>query len=371
MFYHPPRTPPPARFPKSAMKKYILLLALCSASFACKKNAEPAQTGAETTEAAVDGSPAAAAGTDADGEDSEAAPEDAEDAPTTDGSSDANAEDTESDTDALALTNAQSEVRVTSAGAAPRRVLAFDLAKMKPGSAESVTDITTKMMGETMIMPRMITDIHARELKVVGDKLMVTMEMSDQRYEERSSDQMHQMMLASMKEAPPSGAMTVKFSIDAHGMTDDFSVTSTNEELEVAMNTAVGNIRNMSSNLPLEAVGVGATWTTTTRADLGGSLSLEVVVHSTLVELSANSAVIELRFEAPDFIKAFGDENLADLEGAKVSGGSLTGSGRTVVRFDTLLSESEQVLVMMLDLEVEGQKATTEMTMDIKVRGAK
>lgn len=358
------------------MKKYILLLALCGASFACKKGQDPANAPLEpaTVATANETRDGDEDGTDEDGTDEDGSDEDGDGAEGTPAPSEADAaanatrEELEEAIGAIELTDAWSEIKVTSAGAAPRRVLTLDLAKMQPGAIKTITDVTTQVMGQTMVMPRMITEVRMRDLKLNGDKLSLTMETSNQRYEKVSDDTMHLMMLESLRQTPPTGAVTMNYSVDKHGTPSDFEVISTDEDLQQAMTAAIGNIRNLSSNFPAEAVGVGATWTTTTRAELGGAWGMEVLVHSTLKELKSDSAVIELRFEAPDFIRSLKEEDLEDFQDAKILGGSLNGSGRSVVRFDSLLSEGEQTMTMALEVEVDGQKMKTEMLVNLKIQ---
>src|SRR5690554_902987 len=142
------------------MKKYILLLALCGASFACKKGQDPANaplepatvaTANETRDGDEDGSDEDGSDEDGDGAEGTPAPSEA------DAAANAMREELEEAIGAIELTDAWSEIKVTSAGAAPRRVLTLDLAKMQPGAIKTITDVTTQVMGQTMVMPRMIT----------------------------------------------------------------------------------------------------------------------------------------------------------------------------------------------------------------------
>lgn len=340
------------------MKKYILLLALCSASFGCKKAAESEVTTIETQAAAenTEGAPTEGTAPEEAAAEAPGEPADGEKAP--------EAGDTVIAFDADSF-RAESKITVVSQGSEPRQTLRLDLAKIRTGSATMRTEIRTTAMGQAMVLPRVLNTIRITDVKHVGDKVVSTMEISPQRFEKLSDDPMHLQMLEAMKEQPGNVEMRFSYAVDAQGGASDMKLLSASEEATEALSMMMNNLQSMTGNFPAEAMGVGGSWTITTTMTLGANMSIEVRANNTITAINKDSVAITTKIDAPDLMKLIQDGVLGDTGGMTPSEANLTGNGQATFRFDSLLPEMEQRIHLTMKMTVEGQDVG--MVMDAKL----
>lgn len=354
-------------------RRIVLLLALLLL-VGCKKAddaGEDRNASALESGGAADGDERSGDETDdaGDGDENEAAVDDAD----TDGD-DAAEDDAEvgDDADSDDVKPAiKSEVTLESKGSKPRRTLTFDLDKVTPRSYITRTDVDTIVRvaaspeEQKMIIPRTLQTFELKEVERHDGYITATIESSEARYESRDKDDpLHQMILETMRESDTLGELRFRFDIDAFGNTRNQEILSEGASSEEVRNIVTSQLDQITSGLPTEAVGKGARWTSKNDIDVGGELSLQVVVNYELKSISDKGAVIGLTYSIDD---------LSDVlvaghhDNAKVEGGKMTGEGTLKVHFDQIVPEVDQSITLKMTIRDGDQKVDSTLKMRMEI----
>lgn len=352
------------------MKNLFIILLALSLTVGCQKSSEPdpasttsaLQETAETDEANADDS------SDASTNEGDENQEGAEKAADLEGADDADAEDSaDEDADTPSSVLLDHDVTLTSAGSKPRRSLVFDLDKLKPISVQARTEIESSTQGMNIIIPRVTQSMTVTKLERDDDTLSVTIKSSKPSYESRADDEMHKMLLASMREAEEVGAIEFSFDMDALGNVSNSKIIDAGGSSEDAMMAMTGQLRQFASNYPAEPVGKGATWTSTSRVDVGGSFVLDTIVHYTLTELTDNGAVIDMTYEIPDVADSINKAGDVGEGEPQVTEASMRGEGTLSVDLRRLLPTIDQNIVLDMTLEQDGQPLQSTLKMRTQI----
>lgn len=338
------------------MKNFLILLVLLSLTVGCKKSADSdAESAASASEAQAVEAQTDDAATADDASDETQTDGDVDAAAEDDGASknaDDNIEDGGADNSAPTAVQLDSEITLTSAGASPRKTLSFDFDKVKPTSAEARTDIDSDTQGQEFIIPRVTQRMSITNLDRKGDTLSVTIKSSEPSYESRlPGDEMHEIILQSMRESVDVGEIEFSFDMDAHGNVSNSKIIEAKGSSQDAKMAMSGQLRQFASNYPAEPVGEGAKWTSTSRIDVGGQLVLDTVVHYTLKRLTNDGAVIDLTYDIPDVADAINKANVAGEDEPQITEGTLRGQGTLTIAFDRIIPAVDQTITLDMTLE--------------------
>lgn len=335
------------------MKKLILVLAIALAATGCKKK-DADETPAEATAAVEQADSAAEGETQAD--------DDAADA-----TADADAADADSPT-SLLVESLSVDTKVHAQGAEPRQVLRLRLADAKPVVMEAVTEMSTSAMGQKMELPRMLGEITLSDLEMRGENLYYVMQTAPQTFEERLDTDAHKALTEAMRAGADMTVMRAGVTMRNDGQVVDIEVLDHAGDLTETLESLSKNLSNMASSLPTEPVGVGARWTTRTSMELGEGMNFDVEVTVELIDLTAEAATMNLTLNAPNLGEALNAQVAAEGGGANVASAQLAGTGRSVMRFDSIFPDTEQDMKMTMTLEAGGNEILSEMEMKMVLR---
>lgn len=354
------------------MHKKFLILFLILLIVGCKKaddSAEDRQASAsEESDVETD---APSADLEVDTAEDPAAQNDAQDGePSQDDAPDADApeaaEAPADPSDASGASSSKQTMKVTSYGQKPRRVLQYDLERVKEQSVRVRTDVDTEIEGQKMLVPRLVQIMHTKALEPKGDVLRLTLESEKASYEARiQDDPMHDMILESMQQMTDMTALTFAYDIDRFGNAKNMKILSSEWATPEVEEMITGQMDQMTHGFPSEAVGKGATWTTTSSLNMGGELTMDANVHYTLTAVDAKGATLDVRYDVPNLSQAM------NVEGAEnaVMRGKLKGKGTMTVRFDQLFPMADQTIDLDMTVEDGDKKMAMKMKMHMVLEG--
>lgn len=355
------------------MTRRITLLLVLLLAVGCKKSDD---AGEDRNVSALEGKEAADDAPDASDEDTPSGDADdtADDTPRDDDAAedDVRADDAaDADSEDTPEPAIQSEITLESTGSEPRRTLTFDLDRVKPRKYLTRTDVDTivRVPGvsdtQTMIIPRTIQTFELQEVERHGEYITATIESSEARYESRDKDDpMHQLILESMKEADALDDIRFSFDVDAYGNTRNQKVLSAGASSEDLENIVAGQLDQITSGFPTEAVGKGARWTSTNDIDVGGELALKVVVQYELVAIDDKSAEIKLTYNIDDLSEVLVDGH---NDNAKLESGSMEGEGTLKVSFDQIIPQVDQSITLKMVVLDGEQKVDSTLKMRMEI----
>lgn len=356
------------------MKHFLIILAALSLTVGCQKssqNGSSKQDAASTTSAVEEAEETADSSADASADDDQAETADSqEDSENTDNATSAE-KVMEVYAGAAFPNRVEHDVTLISAGSEPRKVLIFDLDNIKPVSVEARTEVESNTQGMNLVFPRITQKMSSTKIERNGDTLSVIIKAETPSYEARADDAMHNLLLEGMREAGDAiGDVEFSFDMDAHGTASNSTIISSAGAADEAKNAVETHIEQFGSNLPTEAVGEGATWTSVSRVEVGTDLVLYVTTHNTLTRLTDNGAVIKGKLDVLDMTDSM-NQLMADSMGEladegdelpRVTNASMRGESTVQLELDNLMPRLDQTIVVDITLSVGGMDIPSVVT---------
>lgn len=245
-------------------------------------------------------------------------------------------------------------------GAEPRRVLRYDLDNIQPSRAEvrvlSEADLSADGQAlPSMTIPAIVMEFAVSDIERVGDDLVRARIASDSmRFEAPENDaqgaQIAQMLNQQMGDISYSGSMNMNSAGQPSDV--DFEINGESAMAEQMRSNLYSTLDQLATQLPEEAVGIGARWRVTQSVSEGMPFPITTSAIYTLEESEGTRIVLGVALEEMETPEVVNDPATGEELPVEIDELSVRGQGQLTTHLDRLLGEGTMELTVTMDMEV-------------------
>lgn len=245
-------------------------------------------------------------------------------------------------------------------GAEPRRVLRYDLDNIQPSRAEvrvlSEADLSADGQAlPSMTIPAIVMEFAVSDIERVGDDLVHARIASDSmRFEAPENDaqgaQIAQMLNQQMGDISYSGSMNMNSAGQPSNV--EFEINGESAMAEQMRSNLYSTLDQLATQLPEEAVGIGARWRVTQSVSEGMPFPITTSAIYTLEASEGTRVVLGVALEEMETPEVVNDPATGEELPVEIDELSVRGQGQLTTHLDRLLGEGTMELTVTMDMEV-------------------